>query len=356
LSNKCAAPTILTAVDNPLDPRAEMILHVSLVSHREKIMSRHVVSFSLTFLCLTLIITSYQACSPLHTFTPEMQVDAASVEPDIEAPTITITAPADGTTVTGITTLTVAAADNIRVAGVQYMVDGVNYGSEVTTAPFSLSFNSNSKANGVYSVTARARDAAGNVTVSAAISITTSNAAPDTVAPTVALTAPSSGAVTGTISVSATASDNVGVAGVQFLVDGVAVGAEDTSAPYAVSWDTKGVANGSHNVSARARDTAGNLSTSPAVSVTVNNVMAPTYQQISSTILVPKCVGCHGGLGGYSFNTYANTKMAVVAGNPNASALYNSVKPGGGMPLGGSLSTAEVQSIYDWIAAGALNN
>ena len=52
----------------------------------------------------------------------------------------------------------------------------------------------------------------------------------DTTAPTVSLTAPADGAtVSGTVTLSATASDNVGVAGVQFLVDGTQLGAEDTS-------------------------------------------------------------------------------------------------------------------------------
>ena len=80
-------------------------------------------------------------------------------------------------------------------------------------------------ANGTHNVTAVARDAAGNVTTSAPVSITVSNAAPDTVAPTVSVTAPAAGAtVSGSVSLAATAADNVGVAGVQFKVDGTNVG------------------------------------------------------------------------------------------------------------------------------------
>src|SRR5207253_5767275 len=75
--------------------------------------------------------------------------------------------------------------------------------------------------------------------------------APDTTPPTVALTAPASGAtVGGTITVSASASDNVGVAGVQFLLDGASLGAEDTSDPYSISWNTVGATNGTHTLSA----------------------------------------------------------------------------------------------------------
>ncbi len=61
----------------------------------------------------------------------------------------------------------------------------------------------------------------------------------DTTPPTVAITSPSSGStVTGTITVSANASDNVGVAGVQFRLDGAPLGAEDTTNPYSVAWNT----------------------------------------------------------------------------------------------------------------------
>src|SRR5437588_4040779 len=87
------------------------------------------------------------------------------------------------------------------------------------------------------------------------------------------MTGPAAGAtVSGAVTVSATANDNVGVAGVQFLLDGNALGAEDTVAPYSVSWGTAATSNGQHILTARARDAAGNTATSTAVTVTVNNV------------------------------------------------------------------------------------
>lgn len=94
----------------------------------------------------------------------------------------------------------------------------------------------------------------------------------DTTAPTATVTTPASDAgVSGTITVSATSSDNVGVTGVQFQVDGVGVGALDTTAPYSVQWDTRTAANGAHSITAVARDAAGNSVTSAAVGVTVTN-------------------------------------------------------------------------------------
>ena len=80
-----------------------------------------------------------------------------------------------------------------------------------------------------------------------------------------------------------------------------------------------------------------------------------TFTNISKTILQNRCVGCHGGDGGYSFNNYTNTMKAVTAGKPNSSRLYTSVSSGA-MPRGGSLTAAQIQLIYDWILAGAKNN
>ena len=71
--------------------------------------------------------------------------------------------------------------------------------------------------------------------------------------------------VSGTVTVTATAADDIGVAGVQFLLDGVALGAEDTTAPYEASWNTTALANGSHTLTAVARDAAGHETTAAAV-------------------------------------------------------------------------------------------
>ena len=81
----------------------------------------------------------------------------------------------------------------------------------------------------------------------------------DTTNPTASVTAPAGAAVvSGSVQVTANAADNVGVAGVQFRLDGNDLGAEDTAAPYTVAWDTRTAANGSHPLSAVARDAAGN--------------------------------------------------------------------------------------------------
>ena len=78
--------------------------------------------------------------------------------------------------------------------------------------------------------------------------------------------------VGGIISVTAAAADNIGVQGVQFKVDGANLGAEDTSPPFAVPWDTRVLANGAYTLTATARDAAGNTGASPPITVTVDNV------------------------------------------------------------------------------------
>src|SRR5207302_2441347 len=95
---------------------------------------------------------------------------------------------------------------------------------------------------------------------------------PDTTPPTVSLTSPASNAtVSGTITVAAGAADNVGVAGVQFKLDGTNLGTEDTTAPYSVSWNTTSATAGTHTLTAVARDAANHVTTSAPVTVTVDN-------------------------------------------------------------------------------------
>jgi hypothetical protein len=186
---------------------------------------------------------------------------------DTTPPAVALTSPNAGATVSGSVSVAANATDNVAVVGVQFKIDGGNLGPEDTTAPYSVSWSSGNVPNGAHNVTAVARDAAGN-TSSSLRSVTVSN---DKTAPTVGLTNPASGAtVSGAVSVAATASDNVGVVGVQFKIDGGNLGPEDTTAPYSVSWSSGNVPNGAHNVTAVARDAAGNTANSQRT-VTVSN-------------------------------------------------------------------------------------
>ena len=203
---------------------------------------------------------------------------------DTTAPTVSITAPTGGANLSGTITVSATASDNVGVAGVQLRLDGAALGSEDTTSPYSVSWNTTTVSNGAHSLTAVARDAAGNQTTSAAIAVTVTNTSPDTTPPTVSMTAPSSGAtVSGTMKVTASASDNVGVVGVQFKLDGANLGAEITVAPYSISWGTTTSSNATHTMTAVARDAAGNQATSAPVLVTVSNSTVQNLSTVSIT-------------------------------------------------------------------------
>ncbi|HSX27230.1 MAG TPA: Ig-like domain-containing protein [Patescibacteria group bacterium] len=107
----------------------------------------------------------------------------------------------------------------------------------------------------------------------------------DTTAPSVSVTSPSNGlTISNTTSVTASASDNVGVSKVDFYVDGV-LKATDTSSAYSYGWDTKTVANGSHSLKAIASDAAGNKTTSASVSVNVSNTTATPASDASAPVV-----------------------------------------------------------------------
>src|SRR3989442_4465224 len=107
-----------------------------------------------------------------------------------------------------------------------------------------------------------------------------SKAIADVTPPTVSLTTPAAGAtISGTVTISASATDNVGVVGVQSKLDSVTLGAEVSAAPYTISWTT--TTNGAHTLTAVARDAAGNTATSAAVSVTVANA-PPVISAVSA--------------------------------------------------------------------------
>ena len=193
--------------------------------------------------------------------------------PETTAPTVSLTMSSG--LVAGITTLSATAADNVVVAGVQFLVDGVPVGAEDTTAPYSFAWNTALLPNGNYSISARARDAAGNTTTSTPVLLKIANEL-DQEAPEVNLTGITPNAtVGGTVILSATSGDNLAVAGVQFQVNGTNIGSEVTAAPYRIVWDTTALVSGTYSITAIARDSAGNLTTSTPVTVNVDSI-APT--------------------------------------------------------------------------------
>ncbi len=209
------------------------------------------------------------------TVSSPVAVNVLNNPPDVQAPVVNIISPLAGE-IAGSINIIANASDNIAVVGVQFLLNGANLGTEDLTESFSIPWNTTTVANGTYTLTAKARDAAGNITISPEVIVTINNL-PDTDPPTINITSPAAGNVSGTISVSASANDNTGVVGVQFLLDGANLGTEDLAAPYSVSWNTTSLANGNHTLTARARDAAGNTAVSTDIVVVV--IMILNHQQ-----------------------------------------------------------------------------
>ena len=114
--------------------------------------------------------------------------------PDTESPVVTVTNPTDGALVAGLVTIDATATDNVGIVGVQFTLDGANLGTEDTTSPYSIDWDSSLATNGSHQIGAVARDAAGNTTASSAVNVTVDNPV-DTTPPTVTAAAPAADAV-----------------------------------------------------------------------------------------------------------------------------------------------------------------
>lgn len=99
---------------------------------------------------------------------------------DLTLPVASITTPIAGATVSGTTTVSVNASDNIAVAGVTLFVNGAMIGVEDTTAPYIFSLGTTALSNTSHILTVRTRDTSANFSVSVPITVTVANTAPTT--------------------------------------------------------------------------------------------------------------------------------------------------------------------------------
>jgi hypothetical protein len=188
---------------------------------------------------------------------------------DLTPPAVSITSPAAGSTIpnNAPVTISAAASDDIGVVEVSFYVDSILLGTD-TTAPYSLEWNPATATLGSHYFYARVSDGNSNSGTSASVSVTVADAIP----PSVSITSPANGGTVSkntTITISASASDNVGVTRVEFFV-GSTLTCTDTTSPYTCSWRVPKTVGASYSLQAKAYDARNNVGTSTTVVVTAH--------------------------------------------------------------------------------------
>ncbi|WP_242393406.1 Ig-like domain-containing protein [Anaeromyxobacter oryzisoli] len=193
-------------------------------------------------------------------------------------PAVAISSPTAGAPVQGVVALAGTASDDDQVDRVELFANGAYVGKaayDPAGRTWSASWSSGGLTNGPATLVARAYDRAGNVgEASVAVAIA------DTIPPTVSISQPAAATpapiVKGFVQLVANAQDNGAVAKVDFLHDDATVAgnivASAIAAPFAVAWDTRALADGSHALYATAYDFAGLSATSGALAVRVDNL------------------------------------------------------------------------------------
>ena len=179
----------------------------------------------------------------------------------------------------------------------------------------------------------------GRINAAEAVKLAANSTPSDTEAPKATVTSPGAGStVSGLVAVDVSGSDNYGVIKVELYANGKLVGTEMTSS-YKFSWDTTGTANGSATLSAKAYDTAGNVGTSPSVTVTVSNGSDDTVAP-QVTITSPSDGATVGGTVSLAASATDNDKVSMVSlyvdgklmcsGAPSVSCSWNTRKASSG--------------------------
>jgi len=204
--------------------------------------------------------------------------------PTDDPPSVNITSPQPGSTVSGNVLISATATDDKGVVRVNFYIND-NFLSSDSSRPFSLIDDSSFLANGTYTLRATAIDTIGQ-TRSHNISITVNNnnsPPPPDNPPTITINSPTTGAtVMSSIAVFTTAADDNGVDRVEFYVDGAFFGS-DTTAPYQKTLDSTTLTDGTHTVSTTIYDTIGQT-TSDSITIDVDNA-GGTYQFDTSVVL-----------------------------------------------------------------------
>lgn len=200
----------------------------------------------------------YYGSGRVNTFAA-VQAAALAVPGDSISPTVSIGSPGNNTTVSGWVSVDASASDNVGVTRVDLLANGKLVASD-NVAPFAFSWDSTKTPDGAAQLVAYAYDAAGNYSASSAVVANVKNTI-DTVPPTAVISNPVNGSKVGMkVTISASASDNVGVASTSLYIDGSLVSTV-TGSVLSFTWNTRKASAGLHTVSVKAVDTSGNAVT-----------------------------------------------------------------------------------------------
>ncbi|HBG07876.1 MAG: hypothetical protein A2075_18895 [Geobacteraceae bacterium GWC2_58_44] len=199
--------------------------------------------------------------------------------PELVPPAVEITSPVTASQASGTVSINAIASDNVEVSGVRFLVNGV-LATTVSDAPYLFSWDTSMLPAGSYTISAEAFDTADNVGKSNQVTLLVLKDGQDPVA---SLDSPSNGAtLSGTVQVTASASDDVAVTKVEIYLDETLLFAGNGN-PVAFNWHTEAAANGSHTLSVKAYDEAGHIGHSSKVAVNVmNDTVAPVLSIASS--------------------------------------------------------------------------
>ncbi len=221
-------------------------------------------------------VTAYNSSGVESAYSNVVQVK------EMAAPVVDIVTPSANATLSGTVSVGVNAQDNVGVTKVELYADNTLVGTG-SSAPCAFNWQTASMPPGQYTLYAKAYDAAGNMGTSEKVVYVTG----DTSVPTVTISAPGNNRqVSGTVTVTAGATDNIGVTSFA-LYDNSSLIYAANQGTISYNWNTVTAGNGSHTLVAIASDAAGNAGSASITVNVANDVVAPTVNLVlpSSTYL-----------------------------------------------------------------------
>lgn len=193
---------------------------------------------------------------------------------DTTAPTVAIASPANGATISGVSSVTITSSDDVAVARLEFYANDILKSTISYPASTSfISFNTADFINGSYPLYCRAIDAAGNIGTSSTIDVTIDNAPPviDTTPPELTMTSPTSSTAPtkGNLTITGVATDDSGISLINIKVNGVVIGQCTGASRCSKNYPVKKLLTGANTIAITAKDTFGNSTT---VTKTVNKV------------------------------------------------------------------------------------